>query len=143
VVRIEDNELDVRGSGYAFGLSGDRLQVAGNRVRLGSFEGQDPAGAVTIGFGQLAGLPMGSSLNDSIFERNTFEGRVREAGIVFRPGREGAVNDSHGNRFALDDSLARLGAPNTLVLAPGMRDNVFTGDTGTVADPNPSGANVH
>jgi hypothetical protein len=142
-VRIEDNDLDVRGRGYAFGLSGDRLRVVRNRVRLGSFEGQDPAGAVTIGFGQLAGLPMGSSLNDSVFEGNTFEGRVREAGIVFRPGREPDLNTSRGNRFALGDSMVKLGAPTTMVLAAGMRDNVFTGGTGTVVDPSPAGANQH
>jgi hypothetical protein len=28
-------------------------------------------------------------------------------------------------------------------LAPAMRDNVFTGDTGTVVDPNPPAANAH
>jgi hypothetical protein len=143
VVRIEDNDLDVRGRGYAFGLSGDRLRVARNRVRLAGFGDETPAGAVTIGFGQLAGLPMGSSLNDSVFDENTFEGRVREAGIVFRAGGEGEGNASRGNLFALGDSLAKLGAATTIVLAPGMRDNVFSGDTGTVLDPSPQGANRH
>jgi hypothetical protein len=140
-VRIEDNDLRVRGKGYAFGLSGERLSVARNRVRFESFEGKDPAGVATIGFGQLAGLPMGSSLVDSVFEGNTFEGRVREIGIEFRALREGDANASRGNRFALGDSLAKLGAVSTIVLPPGVRDNVFTGDTGTVVDQSPPGAN--
>lgn len=142
-VRIEDNDLDVRGRGYAFGLSGQRLHVARNRVQLGSFDGKEPAGAVTIGFGLLAGLPMGSSLDDSVFEQNTFEGHAREVGIAFRQPRDGGDDASRGNRFSLGDSLARLGAATTIVLTPAMRDNVFSGDTGTVDDPSPSGANRH
>jgi hypothetical protein len=140
-VRIEGNDLRVRGKGYAFGLSGDRLRVAGNMVRFESFDGKDPAGVATIGFGELAGLPMGSSLNDSVFEDNTFKGRVREVGIVLRPGRGGETNTSHGNRFALGDSLAKLGAATTIALPPGVHDNVFTGSTGTVVDQSTPGAN--
>ena len=140
-VRIEDNDLRVRGKGYAFGLSGDRLSVARNRVRFESYQSSDPAGVATIGFGQLAGLPMGSSLNDSVFEGNTFEGRVREVGIAFRPGRDGDANTSRGNRFDLGDSLAKLGAASTIVLASGVSDNVFTGDTGNVVDQSAPGAN--
>jgi hypothetical protein len=142
-VRIEDNDLRVRGPGYAFGLSGDRLRVARNAVRFESFEGKDPAGVATIGFGQLAGLPMGSSLDDSVFEGNTFAGKVREVGIAFRPGRDEDVNTSRGNRFSLGDSLAKLGAAATIVLPPGVHDNVFTGDTGTVVDESPPGANSY
>ncbi|HVR29457.1 MAG TPA: hypothetical protein VMS86_07970, partial [Thermoanaerobaculia bacterium] len=140
-VRIEDNHLTVRGKGYAFGLSGERLRIAGNTVRFERFEGSDPAGVMTIGFGPLAGLPMGSSLHDSVFEDNVFEGAVREVGIVFRPGRGDEANTSHGNRFALGDSLAKLGAAATLVLPATVHDNVFTGDTGTVLDESPPGAN--
>lgn len=139
-VRIEDNELVVRGRGFAFGLSGDRLHVAGNRVRLGAYDGKVPAGAVTIGYGQLSGRPMGSALNDSVFEDNTFEGAVREFGIVFRETRD-ATNDSHGNRFDLGDSLARLGAKTTLALSKAVHENVFLGDLGTVEDRSPPGAN--
>jgi hypothetical protein len=142
-VRIENNDLDVRGKGWAFGLSGERLHVARNRIKLGSFLGEDPAGVVTIGFGQLAGLPMGSSLDDSVFEDNAFTGKVREAGILFRSGREGEANASSRNRFVLGESLAQLGAAKTIVLAAGMRDNTFTGDTGVLVDPNPAGANAH
>ena len=66
---------------------------------------------------------------------------MREIGIAFRGGRDGDANTSHGNRFSLGDSLARLGAASTIVLPPGVRDNVFTGDNGTVVDPAPPGAN--
>lgn len=138
-VHIENNELVVRGPGYAFGVSGDRLRIAGNRVRFEEFEGSYPAGVMTIGYGELSGRPMGSSLNDSVFEDNTFEGKVRQVGILFR-GR-GPGYDSHGNRFDLGNSLAKLGAKTTLSLSEAVHDNVFTGDLGTVQDASKPGSN--
>ena len=51
--------------------------MAGNEVRLEPLDGEHPAGVVTIGFGQLAGLPMGGSLDDSVIEGQQIVDQVR------------------------------------------------------------------
>lgn len=146
-VRIEDNDITVRGKGWAFGLSGENLNVTGNSVRFEKLDGVVPAGAVYIGFSPLFGRSMGASIIDSVFENNTFEGAVKDYGILFVStsgnvlGGTEVPNESHGNRFDLGDSLANLGAETTIAIGKGVHDNVFTGNTGKVDDKSPKGAN--
>ena len=142
-VRIEDNDLTVRGKGFAFGLSGERFNITGNTIRFEEHEGKYPAGLMTIGFGKLAGRSMGASLVDSVYKNNTIEGKVRDFGIVFRPGSADMPNISHGNRFDLGDSVAKLGAKATLTLSKDVFCNTFTGGLGTVVDNSPEDANEY
>lgn len=141
---IKDNDLTVHGgTGFVFGLSGENVTVADNKIRLEEFEGKYPRGVVTIGFGALGGRRMGYTLNDSVFENNTFEGKVSGVGIVFNPSRGDNPNDSHGNRFDLGDSLAKLGAKATLTLNKDMHDNTFSGNLEPLVDNSPDGANKY
>lgn len=137
-VRIEDNDITLRGKGYAFGISGENLRITGNKVRFEELDGEYPPGAVTIGFGNLGGRDMGTSLINSVFEDNIFEGSVSGSAISFSSN---PANDSHGNRFDLGDSIAKLGAKTTLSLSAKVHDNTFKGDLGTVDDKSPKGAN--
>ena len=131
------------GKGFAFGLSGERFDITGNTIRFEEHEGKYPAGLMTIGFGKLAGRDMGASLVDSVYANNTIEGKVRDFGIVFRPGSADMPNVSHGNRFDLGDSVARLGAKATLTLSKDVFCNTFTGSLGTVVDHSPEDANEY
>lgn len=141
-VRIENNHITKRGKGWGIGISGENFNITGNTFRFEVHEGKYPPGAVTIGgYGRLAGRDMGASFDNSVFAGNTFEGSVSEQGIRFSQGRGNASNTSHGNRFDLGDSLAKLGAKTTLAISKDVHDNVFKGDLGTVDDASPKGAN--
>ena len=142
-VIIADNDITTRGKGWGLGLSGDNMQITGNTIRFEEHNGAYPPGAVNIGFGRLAGRDMCSSLNNSVFANNTFEGKVSGSGIRFNERGGDASFDSHGNRFDLGDSLAKLGAETTLALTKDLYDNTFTGDLGTVVDKSPKGANTY
>jgi hypothetical protein len=139
-VRIENNDITKRGKGWGLGISGDNLRITGNRIRFEIHEGQYPPGGVIIGgFPPLVGRDMGTSLNNSVFERNTFEGKVSKNGILFSGDR--VANASHGNRFDLGDSLAKLGAETTLTISKDSHGNTFKGNLGKVLDNSPKGAN--
>ena len=140
-VRIEDNDTTVRGKGWAFGISGEELNITGNHVRFEKLDGKDPAGAVSIGFGMLGQYDLGASLVDSVFENSTFDGTVTGDGVRFGPSSENMPNKSHGNRFDMGDSLAKLGAKTTLTLSKNVYGNVFKGDLGKVVDDAPKGVN--
>jgi hypothetical protein len=84
---------------------------------------------------------MGVAFNNSVFEGNAFEGRVGKYGILLSDER--TANPSHGHRFDLGDSLARLGAETTLTLSKDSHGNVVTGNLGKVADKSPKGANEY
>jgi hypothetical protein len=132
-VRVEDNHVTKRGKGWGMGLSGANFNIAGNTFRFEEHDGAYPPGAITIGgYGKLAGFEMGNSFDNSVFTDNTFEGKVSKNGIVFSSGRGNVVNDSHGNRFDLGESLAALGAETTLTLSEKIHDNTFEGTLGTV-----------
>lgn len=139
-VLIENNDVTKRGKGWGLGISGENLKISGNRFRFEIHNGEYPPGAVIIGgFGPLAGRDMGAALNNSVFAGNTFEGRVAKDGILLSGER--TANPSHGNRFELGDSLAKLGAETTLTLSKDSHGNVFTGNLGKVVDNSPKGAN--
>lgn len=141
-VRIENNDVTKRGEGWGIGLSGDNMRITGNTFRFEEHNGKFTPGAMTIGgYPLLAGKAMGSSLTNSIFKDNTFEGKVGESGVHFNAGAEGFSNASTGNRFDFGDSLVTLGAKATLTLNQDMSDNVFTGNVGTVVDNAREGAN--
>jgi hypothetical protein len=141
-VLIENNDITKRGKGWGLGISGENLKITGNKFRFEIHNGEYPPGAVIIGgFPPLAGREMGTSLNNSVFANNTFEGRVSKDGIFFSGDR--TVNASHGNRFDLGDSLAKLGAETTLTLSKDIHGNTFKGDHGKVADNSPKGANEY
>ena len=141
-VRIENNHVTKRGEGWAMGLSGENMSITGNTFRFEEHNGKFPAGAITIGgYGLLAERAMGSSLKNSTFAGNTFEGSVTDNGLYFMAGGAGFANESSGNRFDLGESLAALGAKATLTLNQAMNDNVFTGDLGTVVDNTSGGSN--
>ena len=142
-VIIADNDITTRGKGWGIGLSGDNMQITGNTIRFEEHNGAYPPGAIDIGYGKLAGRDMGSSLNNSVFANNTFEGKVSGSGIRFNDRGGDAPSDSHGNRFDLGDSLAKLGAETTLALTKDLHDNTFTGDVGNVVDESPRGANTY
>lgn len=148
-VRIENNDLTMRGKGWAFGLSGERLNITGNRVRFETHEGKDPAGAVYIGFGKLGRNDMGPSLIDSVFENNLFEGKVSGYAMQFGPSTDNVPgildtpNASRGNRIDLGDSLAKLGAKVTLEISKDVHGNTFKGALGTLRDNSPEGANSY
>ena len=139
-VLIENNDITKRGKGWGLGISGDNLKITGNRFRFEIHNGEYPPGAVTIGgFAPLGGREMGAALNNSVFANNTFEGKVSKNGILFSGER--TANASHGNRFDLGDSLAKLGSEATLTLSKDSHGNTFKGDLGKVVDNSPKGAN--
>lgn len=140
-VRIEGNYITTRGKGLAFGLSGDKLNIAGNRIRFEEHNGEYPPGAVTIGFGMLGPYNMGASLTNSQFMCNTFEGKISGNALVFRKGTPKMPNRSHGNFFDLGDSLAKLGGSATLLISKDVYENTFKGDLGTLIDNSPACAN--
>jgi hypothetical protein len=142
-VRIEDNQVVKRGKGWGLGISGENLRITGNRFRFEIHKGEYPPGAVTIGFGRLGNFDMGSSLNNSVFANNTFEGKVSMVGIFFAPIPGNALNTSQGNDFDLGDSLANLGAETTLILSKDIHGNTFKGNLGKVIDNTPKGANKY
>jgi len=126
------------------GISGANMHITGNTFRFEEHDGKLTPGAVTIGgYPLLAGKAMGSSLTNSVIQDNTFEGRVRDHGMFFMPGRQGFANASSGNRIDLGNSLVTLGAATTLTLSQDMTDNVFTGDLGKVTDNARDGANKY
>lgn len=145
VVRIENNDITVRGKGWAMGLSGENFRVANNRIKFEKLDGKDPAGLLYVGFGKLFGQDMGASLNNSVWENNTIEGAVSDYGILFTggSGSRKIPNESHGNRFDLGEGFAKLGASTMLSLGEGVHDNVFTGVKGKVNDDSPEGANKY
>ncbi len=143
-VLIENNDVTKRGKGWGMGLSGANMHITGNTFRFEEHNGKLTPGAVTIGgYPLLAGKAMGSSLTNSVFKDNTFEGRVRDHGMFFMPGRRGFANASSGNRIDLGDSLASLGAATTLTLSQKMTGNVFKGNMGKVTDNALDGANKY
>ena len=143
-VRIENNDITKRGEGWGIGLSGANMHITGNTFRFEEHKGKLTPGAVTIGgYPLLAGKAMGSSLTNSVFKDNTFEGKVSTHGMFFMPGAEGFANASSGNRIDLGDSLAKLGAKTTLTLSQDMSDNAFTGNVGKVVDNARDGANEY
>ncbi|MCH8204534.1 MAG: hypothetical protein IID09_05185, partial [Candidatus Hydrogenedentes bacterium] len=143
-VRIENNDITKRGEGWGIGLSGANMHITGNTFRFEEHEGKLTLGAVTIGgYPLLAGKAMGSSLTNSVFKDNTFEGKVSTHGMFFMPGAEGFANASSGNRIDLGDSLVTLGAKTTLTLSQDMSDNAFTGNIGKVVDNARDGANEY
>lgn len=146
-VRIEDNQIVKSGKGWGLGISGNNLNIKGNRFRFEEQDGAYPPGAVLIGLGrfpqQLGGWDMGSSLNHSVFTGNTFEGKVGKLGLFFTPGQGKDLNTSHDNQFDLGDSLAGLGAETTLFLSKEIRNNTFKGNLGKVIDNTPKGANQY
>ena len=86
---------------------------------------------------------MGSSLTNSVFKDNTFEGKVSAHGMFFMPGGKGFTNASSGNRIDLGVSLVPLGAKTTLTLSQDMTDNLFTGNVGKVVDNARNNANQY
>jgi len=78
-----------------------------------------------------------------VIKDNTFEGRVRDHGMFFMPGRRGFANASSGNHIDLGSSLVTLGAATTLTLSQKMTDNVFKGALGKVTDNAINGANKY
>jgi hypothetical protein len=141
-VLIENNDVTKRGKGWGLGISGENFKISGNRIRFEIHNGEYPPGAVIIGgFGPLAGRDMGTALNNSVFIGNTFEGRVSKNAIMLSDER--IANPSHGNRFDLGETVAKLGAETTLSLSKDSHGNVFTGNLGKVVDNSPKGANEY
>ena len=140
-VRIEGNQITTRGKGWAFGISGDNMNIAGNRVVFEEYNGHYPPGAISIGFGKLGPYDMGASLTNSSFMCNTFTGKVSGHAIVCRKGTPKMPNTSHDNFFDLGDSIASLGAETTLSLSENVYANTFKGDVCNVIDKSPQCAN--
>ena len=123
-------------------LTGSNMHVAGNTFRFEALEGRLTPGAVTVGGMPLFwGKDLGASLTNSVFENNTFEGRVRDHGVYFAPGRGDRPNASRGNRMDFGESLSALGAETTLTISEHATDNEFSGDIDTVADNSRDEAN--
>ncbi len=141
-VVIEDNDVTIRGAGVALGLSGENFSLSDNRFEFVSHDGESASSAVQIGNGSLSVLfPLGPSLVDSRIENNHFAGSVTGTALRFDPGLNDDPNTSHGNTFDLGSSLAMLGAQTTVSISADAYDNEFLGDTGTVEDASPPGAN--
>lgn len=152
LVRVDNNHVTKSGDGWGMGLSGENFHIFNNAFRFEKQNGVYPPGAIIIGgFGKLGtygsslgNFELGNSLVNSLFEGNTFEGKIGQNGILFWPGRNaGVVNNSHGNHFELGEGLASLGAQTTLFLGKDTDDNSFGGDLGTVVDQAPVGANAY
>jgi len=141
-VRIENNDVTKRGIGWGLCLTGSNIYVAGNTFRFEELDGELTPGAVTVGGMPLFwGKDLGASLTNSVFENNTFEGRVSDYGVYFVPGRQGRPNASNGNRMDFGESLSALGAETTLTISEHATDNVFSGNIDTVVDNSRDGAN--
>jgi len=143
-VLIEDNVMNVRGPGNAMGVSGENFTIKNNKVELKDLNGALPLVALQVGLGrgeiQIRGI--GPSLNNSVVEDNELTGSVQGPTINFSHVDD-FPNESHGNVFRLGDDFVNLGAETTIYISTGAYDNTFEGDTGTVQDDSPEGANSY
>lgn len=110
-----------------FSLSGENMIIRNNIINVDNFSG----GILRIGIlRSVVIVDFGISMFNSTFENNEVIGKYGGIGIDFL----NSENESRGNTFRLDESLARSGRirPTVRVRGEQVCDNAWEGNTGRV-----------